>query len=338
MQTADPTYQDCTLSDPSARVTEFDFSVRRGHSLYLSKDSADFSRRFEDEFSQSVHDFVSTLLHPGQEFVAFAVGSIPLGVGSSASDIDLYVVLESRDAIVEEQVGSRNSNSSAAFVAWNRALISLELVRIVAGVEVNVAFILRAGWEELVRHLAGKGPELNEREIAILSRLRTGWPLSWAEEYLERCRPLVSSAAVDVFCCTKFYWVGQKFLEKAEKALTDGDLDLATHLIRVAAERTCQAYLASRGMAHAGVKWITYLKRMARRGSRAGDTSLEALLNTTGLPLVLLGRLGSPEGGRKAVTDLRTLLVEARCLIEKNVLFKIALQACPQVRATTDAA
>lgn len=297
------------------------------HTLHNCRSPEEFRPRFEAATQcpvQRVADHVVTATAPK---AIFLVGSLPLGMGTSGSDIDLVVLIDDRTALLKGAASIANSDQQLEFSSDHDPLLAGMFVTLENGILVDLQVVITPMIGSVYGRLRRRGPELSEGEIRTLGRLSTGWLLWQSEGYLEQSGVVLKDPALEVYCCTKDFVAALINRRKAVKALDLGDIPLALQLARSSVEWAYLAYFASEGMAYLGSKWLAQIGH----AHGAADRVRQYPLLEQGVPLLFPPYEPSPARASGYLQLVSEFLASMRALIEQKVLFRIAFQACPQI-------
>lgn len=252
-------------------------------------------------------------------------GSIPLGVGTSASDIDLIaVVAEERDV---PSSPPRRDGVVFTGVQSNEVIgRSTNIVVYANDIEIDIVFISLAGINraEAASYQTSTSP--TSPEMTLLARLQRGWLLFSNEDFKQRIASARANQIIPVRCCVSNFVAALKTLEDAAEALNENTL-LALHLGRLSVDRAMQAYLASEGLTYLGNKW---LRVMAKTLVRNPDQLKAKILHQSeGLLFPTL----APEenGAARYLDEVCDFLSVLKREIERVPAFRLAFQLCPQI-------
>ena len=297
------------------------------HTLYECRTAEEFRVRFETTTGCPVQRVTDDLLRSMAPRALFSVGSIPLGMGTRGSDVDMIVLVDSKEAFESVNGSVLNGSQGAAFLNDSDPLVAGSFLQLCAGVLVDIQVAIAPAIGDIYARLRRRSPELSETEVRILGRLRTGWLLWETEGYLERRSISSNDRTLPVYCCTRNFVTALTHQRKAAKALELHDVILALQLGRACAEMAYLAYFASEGLVYLGVKWLAQLgfargaqERLARHPLLKQNLQL------------LFPVFGSTEA--EAALYLRQIgefLSSIRGLIEEQILFRIAFKACAQI-------
>jgi hypothetical protein len=314
--------------DPGSVTRRFSVMESAPHSLHECRTVDEFNRNFEAATGQPAQQIVAHVVSPTAPRAVFLVGSIPLGMATHGSDIDVIVLVDQRESLLDPSGNSlRNTDQRAAFYSDSDLLRAGEFLTVVNGLTVDVTAVITSGVKRIHARLRTKGPELSESEILTLGRLSTGWLLFESDRYLERSTLTLKDPALDIYCSTKHFVAARAFLSKGSKALDLLDVNLALHLARASVEAGYLAYYASEGLSYLGAKWPAQIG--LAHGAEA-RLQRHPLLRD-GIPLLFPAFPSHPKAAAEYLHTVADFLASLRSLIERKILFRIAFMACPQI-------
>ena len=300
---------------------------KRLHDLYRCRDAAEFATAFADATGRKVGDVVRELCIVDDPCGIVLGGSLPLGLGTATSDVDLLVLLDNPDGETLTKPSARTGVVFAGRAAEGGGGVACgEVVAFIEGIEVNCQLLSAVSVEHASRRIARAQIALTPYEIGLMSRLKTGWTLERTATFDARCAPLLGDEALELHSAVWYLVGAMQDLEDARAALADCT-PLALHLGRSAAERGVLAYFASRGIAYIGAKWL----RAFEPAQAAGRVGVLA---------------GDFPGGREALRILFPSFPDAASYVERVAAFvadlrrdietlpacRIAIALCPQLR------
>lgn len=291
------------------------------HDLHAAAGPTEFLERFQARTALQPMDLVGGYVAGGPAFPLVLGGSIPAGLGSPVSDIDLLAVLDD----IERFIPPAPNDQTLVVQGEPGSPLRAFVVHVVGGLEVDVAVVDCAALLARLDDALSAGGVLSRDQRRLFGRLVSGWILSGPEDgalaRLARLRP-----AVEVRVAVSAYVDALKQLEDAEAA-ADIDPLLALHLSRLAVEAGFSAHLATEGVLDAGDKWLRAL------GSRAGDVAAlsddRRRLAAVGVPLLFPAADAS---AARQVADCKAFLAAVRASASRERRFAIAFALCPQVR------
>jgi hypothetical protein len=298
------------------------------HSLHECLSAEDFANRFRETTGHPAREVIHEVVTESAPQAVFLTGSIPLGMATHGSDIDLIVLVDNRDSLLDPRShGFTNTDRDLTFANDSDPLRAKLFLRVVNGVMVDVTVVIASAVKQAYERLRRKGPELSEYEIMTLGRLNTGWLLWQTEGFLARGQLNRADRALDVHCSTRNFVSALSFRQKGLKALDLGDIPLALHLGRSSVEMAYLAYFASEGLSYLGAKWLAQIG--FARGA-ADRLSRHPLLGQ-GAPLLFPAYGHDPAEARRYLRSVSQFLTSMRALIEEQTLFRIAFMACPMI-------
>ncbi|GLZ50076.1 hypothetical protein Acsp06_62610 [Actinomycetospora sp. NBRC 106375] len=303
--------------------------MKRKHSLHASRNAADFSARLVAETgatpSHLVRRFVG-LEHPKEIVLA---GSIPQGVGTEVSDVDLLVITDA------SQYGDRSPETQAdvvysGLVLGEESPVVLSTVALAAGVEIDFAVVDADRLAALIRRLSSESLLLTAPQIQLLSGVKSGWPLIEPDRTTPHAEGLTNDS-LEIRCTVRYYVAALKALEDA-LAATQDDERLVWHLSRLCIERGFRAYFASVHHPHLGDKWLRFMSHHLRspddrKAARFRDVAQR------GSELLMRGG-GDPDRCDEHLRDVREWLDSLRGLLAEDLRYGVALRLSPQLDVT----
>lgn len=299
------------------------------HTLYECCSAEEFRTRFETTTGCPVQQLTDDLIPRTTPKAIFSAGSIPLGMGTRGSDVDIIVLVDSKEALVDSTGRTANNSQQASFFNESDTLLAGTFIQLLRGVLVDVQVAITPAIRDIYTRLRRRSPELNEIEIRILGRLRSGWLLWETEGYLERNSINFSDRTLAVYCCTRNFVTALTHQRKAAKALELHDVLLALHLGRASVEMAYLAYFASEGILHLGVKWLAQLG--FARGAQARLIRHPLLKQSLHLLFPVFG--STKTEATQYLREVGEFSTSIRSLIEEQILFRIAFKACVQIAA-----
>lgn len=315
------------LDDSAPQIQRFNAMNRAPHSLHECQDAQGFCRQFQASTGRSVVEVSAEVVGVETARALFLVGSVPLGMATRGSDIDLIVLVDDKSA-AQERSHITNTDQRLVFSNESDPLRAGEFLTVVNGMLVDVTVVVTSAIKKIYGRLRSKGPELSENEILTLGRLSTGWLLWQSEAYLERYALELKDSALDVYCCTRNFVSALHFLQKGLKAIEVRDVPLALHLGRASVEAAYLAYFASEGLSYLGQKWLAQLGHARGATERV---SRHPLLKQ-GIAMLFPLYTADPGDAANYLEAVSELLTALRKLIEQKTLFRIAFNACPQIQ------
>jgi hypothetical protein len=319
------------MKAPSPKVAPSEYNVLdpAPHTLYECCTAEAFCARFAAATGLPVQQVADDLIGTAVSRAIFCVGSIPLGMGTRGSDVDLIVLVDSKEALSGSTGFAANDSQQASFFNESDALIAATYMRLHAGILVEVQVAIATAIRSVYTRLRRRSPELSENEIRILGRLRTGWLLWETEGYLERNSINSNDRTLPIYCCTRNFVTALTHQRKAAKALELHDVPLALHLGRACVEMAYLAWFASEGYVYLGVKWLAQLG--FARGAQERLVRHPLLKQNLHLLFPIFGSTEAEVA--RYLREAGEFLSAVRVLIEEQILFRIAFKACVQIAA-----
>lgn len=297
------------------------------HSLHECHTEEEFRARFRAAVGFSAESAADAIIAPETPKAIFLVGSIPLGVATSGSDVDFVVVVDDKTSLSPRSSGIANSEQRIAFTNEGNSLVAGRFATSIGGVTVEVQVVVAPALCGVLKRLRNRGPELDESEIMILGRLGTGWLLWESPRYLERSGVILADPAFNVYCCTVHFVKALQLRRKAINAMELSDIPLVLHLGRLSVEAGYLAYFASEGFSYLGARWLAHLGY----GRGARERLIRQPLLQQGIPLLFPQHASSLEEAGHYLQMTSDFLRSMRRLIETKTLFRIAFLTCPQI-------
>jgi hypothetical protein len=152
-----------SLRDSEQATHQYSSMERGPHSLHECRNAEEFCLRFEEATGSSVG---------------------PLGMGSSGSDVDLIVLVDSKTGLVNGGDHIANNAQQLEFSSESNLHLAGVFLTMHAGILVDLHVAITPAIHDIYSRLRRRGPELSETEIRTLGRLSTGWLLWQSEGYL----------------------------------------------------------------------------------------------------------------------------------------------------------
>lgn len=309
------------------------YAARGHHSLHTCRNKDDFLAGFQKTCGCQIVAVISQFVP--LEFVSGAVlvGSIPLGIGTEMSDIDIIVLLASADQVdwIEDATRGPAEIVFAGKAAGEGGHLAVgEAVVLLNGVEVNLQFVLGPRVKETSDRLAVGRISLTQADVMVLSRLRTGWLLIRSPNLPSDDAAQLVDEALDVHWAVTMLVFALGDLEDARAALAD-DRVVVYHLGRTAVEKSFTAYFASRGHAFIGTKWLRFLRLQLERGGDGEDDRDLRALSSAGMSLLFPTPLNDPTAAADYLESVAAFYGNVRTRIERHVTYAAAVALCPQI-------
>ena len=276
---------------------------------------------------------VADQIAPAQLFAVVAGGSIPLGLASAASDVDLIAITGSPDQAEDQGPAAplpAEFDGTSGLLShgprFREQIVRLEHIEI---------DLVSANYDDLLttlQTLQRSSVALNLAEIRLLSRLKTGWWLHVAGHHEDALRPLRHSRSLDVRASVWNYVGAVQDYDDAVAALEDAP-PLAAHLGRLAVERAVAAYFAATGYAFLGTKWLRLLVVAHETPQRVALRHRLLELRTFSQDLLFPSATTRPAVAAH-LQRVRALLIEARTLAETDPMIRVAYARTPLLADT----
>ena len=297
------------------------------HTLHECRTAEEFRASFEAATGRQVQQVADDLIPSAMPKAIFVAGSIPLGMGTRGSDVDIIVLIDDRDTFIQGNVPIANNDQEAKFCNEVDSLLAGTFLKLHAGILVDMQVAITPAIHSIYSRLRRRSPELSETEIRILGRLRTGWLLWESEGYLQQRTVNVNDPTLPIYCCTRNFVTALTHQRKAAKALELHDVHLALQLGRAAAEMAYLAYFASDGLVYLGAKWLAQLG--FARGARERVTRHPLLQH--GVRFLFPEFDSTETDTARYLQEIKEFVIAIRGLIEQQVIFRIAFETCAQI-------
>jgi hypothetical protein len=318
------------LADTETSRSQYNVLDPATHGLHQCRTAEEFCTRFAATTGSTVQQVVNDLIPSASPKAVFCVGSIPLGMGTRGSDVDMIVLVDRKEALANGKETTVNNRQRASFSNDTDALLAGTFLQLHAGVLVDIQVAITPAIRDVYTRLRRRSPELSETEIRILGRLRTGWLLWETEGYLEQYSIKRSDPTLAIYCCTRNFVTALTHQRKAAKALELHDVTLALQLGRACAEMAYLAYFASEGLMYLGVKWLAQLG--FARG--AAERRARHPILDEGLQLLFPAFQSTEAEATRYLQEVGEFLGSVRGLIEEQILYRIAFKACVQIASS----
>lgn len=288
---------------------------KKPQTFHRSSGPQSFSHQFEPAIGCSIEGLIATFVPISDVIASFLVGSIPLGIGSAASDIDIVVLLSSVEGLLLPSHASGDGIVFSAAVAGESArLVAGSVVAVRRSIEVDLEFVVASSVVELLGRLSRDDSPCSAREARILSRLKTGWVLTHSPAFEQLQARIATDAGLQRFCVREHTKEMLELLDEAAAAIASRPV--ALHLGRLAVESGFRAFFASNGLAVVGNKWLRFIK--ANQLERVGGPPFAKLV-ASGLPLLFPSMQGSEPDTREYLRQVERFTHEARWAIDSRL-------------------
>ena len=303
-------------------------TLKRPHHLYTCTDSQDFIEKFTAELNLPFGDFLDRFGDGENRSAVLLAGSIPLGLGTGASDVDLMVILDDEDSLSLPPVDAETGVLFSGAFAGTARLDVAEAIAIVNGIEIDLHFVSGPRVADASMRIRDDTISLTEHEIGVLSRIKTGWALSTRETFDDYCGALIADNSLEIRTAAWHLIGAMQELEDARAALADYPL-LALYLGRRCVEKVFSVFFAAKGFAFLGGKWLRALKPGAIHSLWVGGDEVNTVISH-GVKLLFPTATDAAAGYLDGVTEF---VKQVRSEVEKDLSFKVAFAMSPQLRA-----
>ncbi|WP_437907375.1 nucleotidyltransferase domain-containing protein [Sorangium sp. So ce327] len=296
-----------------------------GHRLHAASDAAVFRSRFEAATGRTIDAVLSDFVDPAGIVLIALGGSIPLGIATEASDIDLLVLLRSPDCLRMPRAGTPHVLFAGNYASSDELAIATAVVRS-SNVEMDVQFLLTEKISQLLGLLKTSRVALSFQQRQLLARLRRAWPLSpeaWPSAVVD-----LPDESFDIHCAVQSMITSYRSLVDARVAAEDS-FWLALAMGRHSVEKAFEAYFASRGYSYLGLKWLRFLERRWSDMTGVERGRLPAPVAVRGRELLF--PVAAPEEVLGYLTRVEELVGDVRRVLDSNLRFRLALDVSPFV-------
>lgn len=302
---------------------------KRPHELFRCMDPKAFAR----DFSEATGEDVGAVARRASGINAITGvvlgGSIPLGIGTSVSDVDLLVLTDPQIALELPPSGTGGVLHAGEFSTVRKGLVRGEVVMLCAGIEVNCQLLSQTALADAAAQLEKGRISQTPHEFGHLSRLRTGWVLDGETAMTKTLAPLRTRNTLDLHCSAWYLVAARLGIEDARAALEDSLL-LAQHLARGAVEHGVLAWFGSQGFGYVGSKWLRALEP-ARAATPLGKAAA-SLPGRTVLPELLFPSSAADKATAAAYVNASDSYVgKLRKEMESDRRFAVAFALSPQL-------
>ena len=259
-------------------------------------------------------------------------GSIPLGIATDVSDIDLLVLVKSEGVLTTPPQSNTSVFFAGTFGQSSELAAATAVVR-VEGLEFDLQFIPTRRLIELLHAARASRVTFSLLQRQLISRLRTGWLLEPDEWPVPS--DVLRDDSFDIHCALHSMITAYRSVVDAKVALQDHPL-LALMMGRHSVEKAFEAYFASQGFSALGLKWLRFLRRHVDTLPENQVGAMPAALAARGENLLLPDRDFTLAAGY--VTAVEQFVGEVRAVLETRVKYRVAFQlsrhmAEPRVRS-----
>jgi hypothetical protein len=302
------------------------------HALHACSTAGEFLAKLEPLVGGDLSAFLRERVPGLDVFSAWLVGSIPAGVATALSDIDILVCVPAATPLRFPRMrGQAGMLFSGEQLARRDALQLGDIVVLAEGIELDVSVITQEGLAALSEQVQRGGSGLTSQQILILGRVLRGWSLTDPSPLHATLASLRESRVLDIHCAVRCLVGAHKHLEDARAALDDVPL-LASHLARAAVEKCFEAALAGDGELAVGTKWLRRAAAIAQRPGAQGKTM--AALRGQGEPLLFPTDVQGAAMAGAYVEAVQRFFRHVVDLVSRDVAIRIAIRGNAQLRVT----
>jgi len=296
---------------------------KKPHDLCTARDAGNFLALWQQHAGIDLLSWLAEKFELTADTEVVLAGSIPLGLGTPVSDLDLFLIPSSD----HEPKPHEGLEGIVLMPATGESLTRLELIDLAEGVEVDIQVLDRSRLERIVRAIASGSVLLGTEEYTTIGRLCTGWALG-RKSSLDN-RDGFDRSMFFVYASTREFVVALKHYEDAVAAGTDNSF-LSVKMARLAIERCFQAFFCANSLPGLGEKWL----RMYAPGARRPDTLDSPVFDrmcAEAIPLLMDAPKPVDEAMREYLSKVERFLSATRSLIERDRKYKIAFSVCRQI-------
>lgn len=295
------------------------FQNKRQHDLHLASTAEQFAETFAG-YMQGTDSWHPSAYLPARAMCALVlVGSIPLGMGSPVSDIDLVAIVSNRKHLPASFLGDPE-----IVYAARTGSDSTNVVAVRSGLEIDITYITLSWLKSTHRSIASPGSMPPPSDVSFLAQIRIGWPLEVADGFRSMLKKLSDDPLIDVRSSVRSFVGALKTLEDASAARADSPV-LALHLGRLAVERGLRALQAAEGLAGLGDKWLRLGSRQERLRSPV------AYFISIAEPLLFPPHDLRSRAVEAYLDNVTSFIATIRAHIETKPAFTVAYRLCPQI-------
>jgi hypothetical protein len=299
---------------------------KRPHTLHNADGPDDFLVRFRAECGQDLLAVAKGVLPTAPIVSCIVGGSIPLGIATGVSDIDVIILIDGDHVDIDR--GVTTASMFQASVTGDPAELALANAVVMLGhVEVDFMVVSLQRVAVLGERVARSGILLTRAETRLLSRIKSGWVVIGGNDMRRRCASLFDDNSFELHCMVSNLVFSFKAYEDATAALSDSTA-LATYLGCVAVERAFDSYFAGAGYTSLGDKWIRLLNRQLK-SRPCTDTVVHTL--TKGLTLMFPEHDGSVSKAQQYLREVAAFVSDVKRALESDLVHKVAFAATKQL-------
>ncbi|MGA4605127.1 hypothetical protein [Pseudoalteromonas maricaloris] len=293
--------------------------------LFNSRDVDTFLDRFRENTKVDLQTLINKIANDTAVDSAYIVGSIPVGVGSRISDVDIYV-------IINKDINGGNFApdvlNMAEQVKWYSSdddpLVIGEAIFIINGVKVDVELLRASGIESMCNRLGSSHTLLSDSDINVFGKIRAGWALPFPSGELGE-KLSSKEKAFDIYVTTKCLFTAISWFNKS--MIVSGNTYVHSVLLaRYAVEQCFSAYFASIGYAALRAKWVQFLMQGACQLSEFDQGNFNKI-RESGLSLLFpdFESTTNEEGFIKYLEKVRGFLLVTKKVLTSSPEYKIAI-------------
>lgn len=302
-----------------ANNTAHERSGKRPHRIFKATSGRQFTQAFATECRESVEEFVDRTVARTSLVGIVATGSIPLGVATAVSDVDLVALVSDGRELTGH--GSQEHLLFSRSLSESSSGLVVESAQLINGVEVN---LVTTSVESVIQRFSAvrkSNVSLTLSDVRFMSRLKTGWVVFQTEKWAE-VEAAMDDRSLELHWAMNQLVAAHGDLEDASEALRDSGRQ-AKYLARLAVDKAANALLAQRGLAFVGSKWVRLVER---RWASEGDDRVRAMWSS-----VLDAAAGMVDGGESpgdAVNRATQIVCDVQREIARMPAYAAAVAQC----------
>lgn len=293
--------------------------------IHRATHAAGFLAAYAEATGRTLLSVVADYVAPDSVLAIVLGGSIPLGIATIASDIDVLVLVGSAETLRTTAPGAKSALFSGRFASSDELAIGTAVVRH-ADTEVDFQFVLASRLDELLRMSKASGVALTIQQRQIVGRLRKGWLLD-RETWPEEAKELLDDG-FDIHCATQSLIMSYRWLVDGKVSESD-NWRLSLTMARQSVEKAFEAYFASLGYSSLGFKWLRFLDRRFDEITGAGRGKLPVELAQRGVELLF--PIAKAEAVPAYLASVETFVGDMRKVMEGNIRYKLAFDVAPHL-------
>lgn len=306
------------MTQPLDTPEPVDISAKAPHDLHLSTSAEDLIEKLDRRLESREAWHPSSFIDAPLEALVIG-GSIPLGIGSPRSDVDVI-------ALVQNERDLPNAAAIRPDVIFRSSREGESHIIVVSGpieIDINVISMMRI---ESIFETARRGKGLPPTsDMRLLARLKHGWVISQGASSRDLINKIQNDRTIEIRSALVAYILAYQSFEDAVAAIDDDPI-LALHLGRMTVDWLMQAYFAALGHLYIGDKW---LRLMHRRNRATLNVDVDVAGEVEDVLFPTLSR--SNEGAVAYLNKVASFAVGLRSRMAKDPALGLALRMSRQV-------